>query len=156
MSNHVCNFLLTRTLVKTMSRKFSVSARKTLANQQNIVDFCVSIMIAEICSWAQTRAIVFFIFLIKFPKHVLMGWKFQGILKSSISFILKHSLVYLTYLIEVTQVLLNLSESLRVNYLRVKAQNFHLLFCNQWHLLTNFFCQKTKLSLITFHGGYQI
>ena len=83
-----------------MPRKFFVSCPWSFGDSEK--DF----MISKISGWQEKRVRECKwgkkIFLpIMLPNHALMGWKFQGTLKSSVSFTLKHILMYFTHLIQV-------------------------------------------------------
>ena len=88
INNHVCIFFFTWILVKTLSKKF-----RWLWTKSFILYFRKDRYFLRFYKGSRNIYVNtgvgnwLFIFLTILPKHVYIGWKFQGILKSSISFI---------------------------------------------------------------------
>ena len=87
--NRVCIFLLTRILVRTMSRKIPGLCIKSFAGLVKYYYFLRFRTGSRNIFVNKKQKNFFFIFLIMLPKSVHMGWKFIWSLASSITFCVK-------------------------------------------------------------------
>ena len=90
MGNRVPIFLSTRILVKTLIRKFHVICAKSSGDLEKIVVLWKFHNDSSNIFVNISKGNCFFIFLTIMSKLVDRSWKVEGMLKSSIPFILKH------------------------------------------------------------------